>query len=189
MRLKIYRTSEEELIRKCRNNDAKAQQQVYDLYSSKMYSLCLRYLHDEADAQDVLVVTFVKAFDKISQYKGEGSFEGWLRRITVNEALGYIRKNKSMYLEVDISAAEYHPDYQALSTKLEAEDLLNLIQQLPVGYRTVFNLYAIEGYSHKEIASQLGINENTSKSQLSRARSLLQNKLAQHEQILERQIL
>ena len=102
-----------------------------------------------------------------------------IRRIMVNESLSYLRKNKNMYLETDIEAADQEPDYERLDSQLEAQDLLKLIAELPAGYKIVFNLFAIDGYSHKEIGEQLGINENTSKSQLSRARSLLQKQLLQ----------
>lgn len=133
------------------------------------------------EAEDVLVASFTKIFDKIDQFKGEGSFEGWIRRIVVNEALTWLRKNRSMYVETDLEKADFEPDYENASNHLEAEDLLRMIQQLPTGYQIVFNLYAIDGYSHKEIAEQLNISENTSKSQLSRARVYLQKLLAQQE--------
>jgi RNA polymerase sigma factor (sigma-70 family) len=184
MKLKIHRSDEEELILKCRKFERQAQKEVYERYTSKMYSICLRYVKDVASSEDVMVTAFVKVFERIEQFKGEGSFEGWIRRIMVNESLTYIRRNKSMYLDVDIEVADREPNYENLDNRLEAEDLLKLIQQLPTGYRTVFNLYAIEGYSHKEIAAQLGISENTSKSQLSRARTLLQKQLLETEAIL-----
>ena len=129
------------------------------------------------EAEDVLVTAFTKILDRIDQYKGEGSFEGWIRRVVVNEALIYLRRNRSMYIETELEAADREPNYQNLSDHLEAEDLINMIQELPAGYRIVFNLYAIDGYSHKEISSQLNISENTSKSQLSRARVYLQRLL------------
>ena len=131
-----------------------------------------------------MVTAFTKVFEKIGQYKGEGSFEGWIRRVMVNESLTYLRRNKNMYLEADISEAAYEPDYQKLDNQLEADDLLKMIAALPVGYRTVFNLYAIDGFTHQEIADQLGISENTSKSQLSRARALLQRQLSELEKEL-----
>lgn len=146
-----------------------------------MYALCCRYVKNKMEAEDVLVTAFTKVFDKIDQFKSEGSFEGWIRRIVVNEALTWIRKNRSLYLETDLEKADYEPDYDKLSDHLEAEDLLRLIQLLPTGYQLVFNLYAIDGYSHKEIAEQLNISENTSKSQLSRARVYLQKLLAQQD--------
>ena len=177
MQFKIYRAKEDELIKGCLRRDRNAQKQLYDMYSSKMYGLCYRYVKDVMEAEDILVTAFMKVFDKIAQFKSEGSFEGWIRRIVVNEALTYLRRHRSMYLETELEAADREPDYNSLSDHLEAEDLLKMIQELPTGYRIVFNLYAIDGYSHKEIAEQLGISENTSKSQLSRARTYLQKVL------------
>ncbi|MBL0742798.1 RNA polymerase sigma factor [Chryseolinea lacunae] len=174
MQFKIYRAKEDELIKGCLRRDSSAQRLLYDTYSSKMYGLCYRYVKDSMEAEDILVTAFMKVFDKIGQFKSEGSFEGWIRRIVVNEALTFLRRNRSMYLETDLEQADREPDYNSLSDHLEAEDLLKMIQELPTGYRIVFNLYAIDGYSHKEIAEQLGISENTSKSQLSRARVYLQ---------------
>ena len=119
----------------------------------------------------------------------DGSFEGWVKRIVVNECLSFIRKNRSMYIETEIEKAENNPDCSFLDKNLEVEDLMNMIGKLPSGYRTVFNLYAIEGYSHAEIAEQLGINVNTSKSQLSRARNHLQKELLAAEQQLNQKII
>lgn len=147
-----------------------------------MYSVCRRYVMQLQEAEDILVCGFTKVFQKLNQFKGQGSFEGWVRRIMVNEALTFIRRNKSMYLEVEIEKASREPDLNKLSDQLEVEDLEKLIDQLPMGYKTVFNLYAIEGFSHKEIAEKLGISENTSKSQLSRARVHLQKLLLNAEQ-------
>jgi RNA polymerase sigma factor (sigma-70 family) len=178
MIFKIYRAKEEDLIQGCLRRDRVAQQQLFDLYSSKMYAVCYRYVRQPMEAEDILVTAFTKIFEKIGQYKGEGSFEGWIRRIMVNEALTFIRRSRAMYLETELEKAEREPDYDHLNTHLEAEDLLNLIEQLPPGYRIVFNMYAIDGYSHKEIAEHLGISENTSKSQLSRARVHLQKMLS-----------
>jgi RNA polymerase sigma-70 factor (ECF subfamily) len=177
MGLKVYRAREHELIEGCRRQNRQAQQALYELYSGKMYALCCRYVKDKMEAEDVLVVAFTKIFERIHQYKGDGSFEGWIRRVMVNESLGFLRKNKNMYVETDIEAAEREPNYEQLDSALEAEDLMKLIEGLPTGYRVVFNLYAIDGYSHQEIGEQLGISENTSKSQLSRARVLLQKRL------------
>jgi len=184
MGFQIYRAKETELIEGCQRHNREAQQALYRMYSGKMYSLCSRYVKDRMEAEDVLVTSFTKIFEKIGQYKGEGSFEGWIRRVVVNESLTYLRRNKNMYLELDIEAAAYEPDYHKLDNQLEAEDLLKMIEDLPIGYRTVFNMYAIDGFSHQEIADQLGISENTSKSQLSRARALLQKKLTEIEKEL-----
>lgn len=181
MDFKIYSANEQELIKGCRRGDRAAQKRLYDTFSSKMYALCCRYVKDSMEAEDVLVTAFTKILDKIDQYKSEGSFEGWIRRIVVNESLTYLRRNRNMYLELELEAANYEPDYQTVSDHLEAEDLLKMIGELPSGYRMVFNLYAIDGYSHKEIAEQLGISENTSKSQLSRARTYLQKLLTDND--------
>ncbi|HEY9048987.1 MAG TPA: sigma-70 family RNA polymerase sigma factor [Ohtaekwangia sp.] len=189
MELKIYRAKEHELIQGCLKRDRNAQKRLYDTYSSKMYGLCYRYVKDSMEAEDILVTAFMKVFDKIEQFKNEGSFEGWIRRIIVNEALTHLRRNRSMYLETDLEQADREPDYDNLSDHLETEDLLNLIQELPAGYRIVFNMYAIDGYSHKEIAEQLGISENTSKSQLSRARVYLQKKLVEHDWMSNQKIM
>lgn len=170
--------SEEKLIRACQRNDASAQREVYNRFSRRMLGVCTRYIKDDMEAEDVMVSGFVRVFEKIEQYQFAGSFEGWVRRIMVTEALQYLRRNRSLHLQVDVEmvyneAAVMHTD----NDNLQTEDLLRMVQQLPDGYRTVFNLYAIEGYSHKEIAEQLGVSENTSKSQLSRARALLQEYL------------
>jgi len=183
MEFQIYRAKDEELIEGCRRQDRQAQKRLYDQYSSKLYALCCRYIKDKMEAEDVLITAFTKILNRIDQYTGEGNFEGWMRKVVVNDALSYLRKNKNMYLETDIAAADYEPD-EKLEDQLEAEDLLKMIESLPTGYRIVFNLYAIEGYSHKEIGEQLGISENTSKSQLSRARVALQKCLLETEQKL-----
>lgn len=181
MGLQIYRAQEKEWIEGCKRQDSLAQEHLYKYYSWKMYALCCRYVPSKMEAEDVLVTAFTKLFKKIDQYKGDGSFEGWIRRIVVNESLTYLRKNKNMYLETDIEAVDKEPDFAKLDNQLEADDIMRLVGQLPTGYRMVFNMYAIDGYSHKEIAEQLGISENTSKSQLSRARAVLQKNLVEIE--------
>ena len=181
MEFRIYRASEVELIKGCLRRDRNAQKCLYDTFSSKMYGMAYRYVKDSMDAEDIVVTAFTKIFNKIDQFKGEGSFEGWIRRIVVNEALAFLRKNKPLYLTTDLERVDHEPNYAQLSDHLEAADLVSMIQELPTGYRIVFNLYAIDGYSHKEIAEQLGINENTSKSQLSRARLYLQKILAEND--------
>lgn len=187
MKLQIQKsTSETDLLKGCKKQNAKAQRMLYDKYSPLMLGLCRRYVKGELEAEDVMIKGFMKVFSKINTFEEKGSFEGWMKRIMINESLGYIRKNKAMYLETDIEAADKEPDLDKLSTALEAKDLLRMINELPSGYRTIFNLFAIEGYSHKEIAELLGINENTSKSQLSRARMHLQKKLLATERILDK---
>lgn len=189
MKLIINKSStKESLINGCRNKHRTAQREVYNWLAPGMLTLCKRYIKDVNEAESVMITGFTKVLDKIQQFSGEGSFEGWVRRIMVNESLLYIRKNKGMYIEVDIEYADAEPNYELASENLEVADLLNLINGLPIGYRTVFNMYAIEGYSHKEIADSLGISENTSKSQLSRARKMLQKQIIEKEAIWEEKL-
>jgi RNA polymerase sigma factor (sigma-70 family) len=188
MALQIYRAKENDWIEGCKRQNRDAQKSLYEFFSGKMYTLCCRYVKDKMEAEDVLVVAFTKIFERIDQYKGDGSFEGWLRKVMVNESLSYLRKNKNMYLEADIEAADRQPNFEKLDSQLEADDLMKMIEALPTGYRIVFNLFAIDGYTHQEIGEQLGISENTSKSQLSRARALLQKRLLEAEQQLSQQI-
>ncbi|GAB2783197.1 RNA polymerase sigma factor [Rhabdobacter roseus] len=169
---------EAQLIKALQKADPRAQRQVYEKYSSRMLGLCIRYVGDKMTAEDILVEGFMKIFDKIDQFKSEGSFEGWIRRVMVNEALGYLRQRKRLLDDVELDEAQSIADYSYADQNLNAEELLQIIDRLPVGYRTVFNLYAIEGYSHAEIASALGITESTSKSQLHRARTMLQQLVA-----------
>jgi RNA polymerase sigma-70 factor, ECF subfamily len=189
MKLIINKSStEESLISGCRKKHRQAQRDVYNWLAPKMLAICRRYVKDVNEAESVMITGFMKVLDKIEQYSGEGSFEGWVRRIMVNESLLYIRKNKGMYIEVDIEYADTEPNYELASENLEADDLLNLINGLPIGYRTVFNMFAIEGYSHKEIAESLAISENTSKSQLSRARKMLQKQIIEKEAMWEEKL-
>lgn len=176
--------SESELIEACKNGSSKAQKQLYEQHSGKMFNVALRYVGNHHEAEDVLVSAFMKVFEHLHTFKGEGSFEGWIRRIVSNEALGLIRKRKKVFME-EIENADYKGKNNPASTALETNDLLALVKQLPDGYRTVFNMYAIEGFSHKEIAQKLDISENTSKSQLSRARALLKKWLEQIDNNLD----
>lgn len=189
MKLIIKKSSTtESLINGCRKGHRQAQREVYEKLSPKMLGLCRRYIYDSNEAESVMITGFLKVFDKINQFSGEGSFEGWVRRIMVNESLLYLRKNKGMYIEVDIEYADLEPNYELASQQLQVEDLLKLVNSLPVGYRTVFNMYAIEGFSHHEIAEKLQISENTSKSQLSRARKLLQKQILEKEALWEEKL-
>lgn len=189
MKLIINKSStEESLISGCRKKHRQAQRDVYNWLSPRMLAICRRYIKDVNEAESVMITGFMKVLGKIEQYSGEGSFEGWVRRIMVNESLLYIRKNKGMYIEVDIEYADTEPNYELASENLEADDLLILINGLPIGYRTVFNMFAIEGYSHREIAESLAISENTSKSQLSRARKMLQKQIIEKEAMWEEKL-
>ena len=179
---------EQELIRDCKQGKAKAQKAVFDKYSAMMMAVCCRYIKDKMEAEHVMIGGMVKVFDKVGQFQEEGSFEGWIRRIMVNESLMYLRKYKNMSLESDIEEVREEPNFGELSDQLEAEDLMKIIEELPVGYRTVFNLYAIEGYKHDEIGDMLGISTGTSKSQLNRARKLLQQRLVLVENELKEMV-
>lgn len=172
---------EAQLIKALQKADPKAQRQLYDKYASRMLGICRRYVGDPMTAEDILVEGFMKVFDKIDQFKSEGSFEGWIRRIMVNEALGYLRQQKRNQEVTDLDEANEIADYANADQLLEVEEMLQMIETLPVGYRTIFNLYAIEGYSHAEIATMMGITESTSKSQLHRARALLQQLVVKWE--------
>lgn len=141
-----------------------------------MFAICHRYITDPYEAEDVLMAGFLVVFSRIEQFTGEGNFEGWIRRIMVNQSLQFLRKSKSMEaLRYDNEDVNQIQDSFNPSSSLDHEQLLALVQQLPMGYRMVFNLFAIEGYSHPEIADLLGISEGASKSQLHKARALLQN--------------
>ncbi|MEP3387525.1 MAG: RNA polymerase sigma factor [Reichenbachiella sp.] len=178
--------SESELIRQCKGQDRRAQKLLYEQQAPVMLTVCRRYINDADMAEEMMLSGFVKVFGKIDQFKGEGSFQGWIRRIMVTTCLEWIRNNRQLYKEVDLDEINPAVDFETADQSLEAEDLMQMIQELPQGYRTIFNLYAIEGYNHKEIAEQLEISVNTSKSQLSRARSLLQKKLVENERELKR---
>lgn len=170
--LKNY--SETELYHACQLNIPAAQKEVYERFSPKMYALCLRYVKETAAAEDVLIVGFMKIYERIHQFQGKGSFAGWIRKVMVNECLMYLEKEKNLYKEIGIEGILPAPLQISPTDDLAVADLMKLIESLPFGYKTVFNLYAIEGYSHQQIARKLNISENTSKSQLSRARTHLQ---------------
>jgi RNA polymerase sigma factor (sigma-70 family) len=172
----------EDLIKRCKAGERKAQELLYKQFASKMLGVCSRYATDRMEAEDMMQNGFIKVFQKIADYRGEGSFEGWIRRIMVHSSIEYYRKHHKMMQLVDLDDAANETSSNPLATaKLAAADLLLLIQQLSPGYRIVFNLYAIEGYSHKEIASIVGITEGASKSQLSRARTVLKQQIIKME--------
>jgi len=174
--------SNEEMLEGCKAQKEHAQKILFERYAGLMTGVCMRYADRYEEAQDMMQDGFIKVFKKINSFTGKGSLEGWIRRIMVNTALDHLRKTKKERFHVDVNEVEYKlQDGQQIISSLQADDLLKLIQALPVGYRTVFNMYAIEGYTHKEIAEELGVSENTSKSQYSRARSLLQKKLEEIE--------
>lgn len=167
--------SEQQLIEGCLKEDRRFQKELYERYASSLYAVCFRYCKNREEAQDVLHEGFIKAIKNLHKFEGKGSFEGWLRRIMVNTSLELFRKNKHLSVVEDIENADEHSIESKALENMSANELLQLVNALPAGFKVVFNLYAIEGFSHKEIADQLGISVGTSKSQLSRARVSLQN--------------
>lgn len=178
--------TDEQLVEGCVKKQALAQKALYDKYSRRMLGVCLRYASSTDEAQDILQDGFIKVFDKIEAFNAKGSLEGWIRRIMVNTALDNFRKNKKHMNQTDVDDVKYllKADNFVIES-LEAKALLKIIQTLPTGFRTVFNLYAIEGYSHKEIGVMLDVSEGTSKSQYSRARAYIQ-KILEKENITSR---
>jgi RNA polymerase sigma factor (sigma-70 family) len=167
--------TDEQIVQGCIQKNALAQKFLYEKFSRKMMGVCLRYSDSREEAEDVLQNGFVSVFQNIESYKGTGSLEGWIRKIMVNTALTNIRKNKKLKLNIELDSVEFMlPSSNYMNESFAAKDLLKIIQTLPTGFKTVFNLYAIEGYSHKEIGDMLGISEGTSKSQYSRAKAHLQ---------------
>lgn len=170
--------TEAEIITGCLKNDLNAQRHLYERFASKMMGICMRYAENKEEAEDFLQEGFIKVFQKINQFKGSGSFEGWVKRIIINTALEHFRSKKRM--EPIQEDRQYQDVYEVtVVDHISTKELLQLIQQLPHGYRTVFNLHAIEGYGHKEIAEMLQITEGTSKSQYARAKLSLQEKLSE----------
>jgi RNA polymerase sigma-70 factor (ECF subfamily) len=169
---------ERNIIQGCLDGDRSAQKALYDRLAPKMYALCLRYMGDREQAQDILQDGFVTLFSKIETYSGEGSFEGWARKIFVNTALQSLRRTDALKLSDDLSTAWGLTSHEPGQLQdMGYREILGLVASLPGGYRTVFNMYVIEGYSYKEIAQALGISEATSRSQLQRARMMLQDKM------------
>ena len=167
--------TEEELIEGCRHNDRRAQKILYEKFAPKMFGVCRRYVKTTENAEEVMVEAFCKVFQKIDMYSGQGSFEGWIRRIVVNESLMFLRKKYRFNEHLDITEIPVKAVQVTIEDELAANEILALLEQLPTGYRTVFNLYVVEGYKHKEIAELLEISINTSKSQLILAKKRMQD--------------
>lgn len=165
--------NEAELIIACKKGDRRAQHALFERFKRKMFAVCLRYAHNNEDAEDVLQEGFVKVFRDLYQYTGTGNFEGWVRKVFVNTALQHLQKQKKGIVTSVLEDMEYEEDSpdDFVLDEHTAQQLLSILQQLPVGFRTVFNLYVLEGYSHPEIATMLGISIGTSKSQLLRAKA------------------
>lgn len=170
-------------IAACQRGDVNAQRLLYEQFKGKMFVLCQRYTRRREDAEDVLQEGFIKVFRDIPQYSGDGSFEGWIRKVIVNTALQFLRKNKRAPQEIAIENIDFklhyeEPDLEG-DTKDRAKEIIKLMQLMPDGFRTVLNLYILEGYSHQEISEIMGISVGTSKSQLNRAKANLKKLLEQ----------
>lgn len=176
--------TEKEIIEGCLGQKRECQQELFKRYAGKMLVVCMRYARHQMEAEDVLQDAFIKIFDHLHQFQNKGSFEGWIRRVVVNTALktfdrkSFTHEQYGMDLREDFSAAE-----PTVFSQLQEEELLGLIARLPEGYRIVFNLYAIEGYSHAEIADMLGVQESTSRSQLVKARKMLQTMVMELQKV------
>lgn len=164
------------LIEGCAKGDRNCQKKIYELYYGKMMGVCLRYAKNREEAKDLLHDGFMKVFDNINKFNFSGSFDGWVRRIMVNTTIDHYRKNKNIFLKdiEDFNNLEYEETDTDVLSQLRTEDILKLVQQLSPACRTVFSLYVVEGYSHKEVADELGISVGTSKSNLSKAKYNLQ---------------
>lgn len=173
--IQLYK-NESALIKKATNNNCEAQQALFEMHAPKMLSVCRYYIRDLQFAEDVMLNGFFKVFTHLKSFKNEGSFEGWIRRIMIRESISFLRKQK--HIEFSVEEVHYENDYDdSINTNIEVADIQKLIDELPEGYKIVFVMYAIEGYKHHEIASMLNITEGTSKSQLFKARKLLQEKI------------
>ena len=173
---------EQELIRRCEANDRKAQRMLYERFAPLLMSICRRYV-GSANAEDVLQDSFIRIFQYLAQYRHDGSFEGWIRRVCVNTCIRYLEKAKRLQVEY---VADGMPEYAVepdIIHKMSADELLLLIDKLPDGYRAVFNLSVIEGFHHKEIAGMLGIEESSSRSQLTKARKYIQRSLVATQKV------
>lgn len=173
-------TTEAKLIRRACAHDREAQQEIYRRFAPKMLSVCRYYIRDLQFAEDAMISGFLKVLTRLDSYKNEGSLEGWIRRIMVRECLSYLRSKKQMLYVEDASVGSEEGTFEEI-THLEVEDIQQEIDRLPEGYRVVFLMYAIEGYSHKEIADLTGISEGTSKSQLFKARKMLQQRISERK--------
>jgi RNA polymerase sigma-70 factor (ECF subfamily) len=178
--------TEDLIIAGCIHNHPSAQRELYNRYSSKMLSVCYRYAQSREDAEDMLQEGFIKVFTQIHTFQNKGAFEGWIRRIIVHTCINVLKKNKKFTDNVDLAHAGYlQIKEETIPSIMQAKQVVECIRLLPLGYKTVLNLYAIEGYSHREIASMLDIEESTSRSQYTRAKSMLESILIK-KNILEK---
>ena len=178
--------TEEAILQGCLHNEPGAQRELYQKYSSKMLSVCYRFAHNREDAEDMLQEGFIKVFSQIHTFQNKGAFEGWVRRIVVHTCINHLKKNKKFNESVDlIHATSVQIREESVPSIVQAKQVVECIRILPIGYRTVLNLYAIEGYSHKEIADMLDIEESTSRSQYTRAKQMLEDILVR-KKIIQR---
>lgn len=169
---------EQQLIKDCLKGDRTAQKKLYDIYSGKMMAVCLRYCKDSETAKDLLHDGFIKVYSHLESFKGMGSFEGWIRRIMVNTALEFLRKKNDLGYQIDVEEAwSLSDDDLNAMERMQVEELIEMIQKLPDAYRASFNLFVVEGFSHKEIATELNITESSFRVYLTRARHMLQKML------------
>ncbi len=167
--------TDSDLINGCMRGDRRMQEELYGRFSPRMYAVCLRYAGNTEEAEDILQEGFIKVFKKLDSFRSEGSFEGWVRRIFVNTAIEHFRRKRYLMPVTEKEENTIEGKFTSVLDELGAKDIMALVQELSPGYRTVFNMYVVEGYTHKEIADMLGISEGTSKSQLSRAKVILQD--------------
>ncbi len=168
--------TEEAILKGCLNNDAAAQRELYNKYSSKMLAVCYRFAHNREDAEDMLQEGFIKVFLQVHTFENRGAFEGWIRRIIIHTCINILKKNKKFNESVDIILATgIQVREESVPAIIQAKQVVECIRLLPMGYRTVLNLYAIEGYSHREISEMLDIEESTSRSQYTRAKAMLED--------------
>lgn len=174
-------SAEAEIIAGCRLGKASAQEQLYQLYARRMMAICMRYTTSRFEAEDIFHEAFVKVFNNIGNFKGEGSFEGWMRRIFVNTAINHFNKNRKFQKTIDYSTVEeVLPATEDIISEMSGKEISQLIDQLPHGYKLIFNLFVVEGYAHQEIGEMLQISEGTSKSQLSKAKAYLKKLIQKH---------
>ena len=179
--------TEESILKGCLKNEAAAQRELYNRYSPKMLAVCYRFAHNREDAEDMLQEGFIKVFSQIHTFRNQGAFEGWIRRIIVHTCINNLKKNKKFNESVDlIHATTLQVREESVPSIVQAKQVVECIRILPIGYRTVLNLYAIEGYSHREIGSMLDIEESTSRSQYTRAKQMLEDILVK-KKILQQQ--
>ena len=178
--------TEEYIIAGCLHNEPSAQRELYNRFSPKMLSVCYRFAQSREDAEDMLQEGFIKVFTQIHTFQNKGAFEGWIRRIVVHTCINFLKKYKKFSDSVDLDHAGFvHIKEESIPSIMHAKQVIECIRLLPLGYRTVLNLYAIEGYSHREISTMLDIEESTSRSQYTRAKSMLENILVK-KNILEK---